>query len=136
MLGKFNVKTQGHNDYVKLTEKVREVVENSGCREGLVLVFAKGSTCALTTMEWEEGIKKDIKEVLERVAPEDFNWQHHKKWGDHNGGAHIKSALIGTDLTIPVENGDLVLGSWQDIVLIDFDEKPREREVVARIICL
>lgn len=134
MVERFFVKTKGHTDFVNLTSKIGEIVSHSQIKEGIVLIFVKSSTCALTTMEWEEGIKKDIKSVLEKVIPEGFDWEHHKKWGDHNGSAHIRSALIGTDLAIPVENGELILGTWQQIVLIDFDEREREREIVVKII--
>jgi len=135
MFEKIYLKTQGHTDFLNITEEVQDIVSKAQCQEGIIFLFAKGSTCALTTMEWEEGIKKDVKSVLEKIAPEDFDWQHHKKWGDHNGAAHIRSALMGPDLFIPFEKGKLTLGAWQSVVFIDFDEKPREREIEVKIIC-
>jgi len=134
MIKKIVVKTKGHTDFINITPDVEKIVSTSQVKEGIVLLFAKGSTCALTTMEWEEGIKKDIRSVLNKIIPDDFDWEHHKKWGDHNGSAHIRSALVGTSLTIPVENGILTLGNWQQIVLIDFDEREREREIIIKII--
>ncbi len=131
---KFRVKTKGHYDCVDITEKVQRRVDESGVKSGVVLLFIPGSTVAITTIEYEKGVIQDLINVLERVAPEDFDYLHHKRWGDRNGGAHIKSALMGTDLSIPVENGRLVLGSWQQVVVIDFDEKAREREVVVKIV--
>lgn len=128
------MKTRGHYDFVNVTEQVTAFVEQSGIKEGLAVVFARGSTVALTTMEYEPGLIEDLKETLERLAPEDADYRHHQAWGDRNGAAHIKSALIGTDLTIPIERGKLVLGTWQQIVLIDFDERPRTREIVVRVL--
>lgn len=129
-----NIKTKGHYDFIDITEKVEMIVKESKVKEGIALVFIKGSTAAITTMEYEDGLIKDLKNVFEKIAPEDFNYKHHQKWGDHNGAAHIKSAIIGTDLTIPIENGKLYLGTWQQIVFIDFDEQPRQREIIVKII--
>ena len=130
----FRVSTKGHYDFINLTQKVKEVVEKSKVKDGIALIFVKGTTAALTIMEYEEGIMEDIKEVLEKMAPENANYKHHLKWGDRNGAAHIKSALIGPDLVVPIEEGEIQLGQWQEIVLIDFDEKEREREIVVKII--
>ena len=129
----FEVQTKGHYDFVDITPQVEEVVSRSGVKDGVALVFALGSTVAVTTMEFEEGIQADIESVLEKIAPEGYDWQHHQRWGDKNGAAHIKSALIGTDLTVPVEKGRLALGTWQQIVLIDFDERPRSRRVIVKV---
>jgi len=130
----FTVKTNGHTDFVDITDRVNKTVEKSGVKEGIVLVFISGSTAAITTIEYETGALEDFKEALEKIAPEEANYKHHKKWGDKNGAAHIKSALVGTDFITPVVNGQLQLGTWQQIVLIDFDEKPREREVIVKIV--
>ena len=130
----FRVSTKGHYDFINLTQKVKEVVEKSKVKDGIALIFVKGTTAALTIMEYEEGIKEDIKEVLEKMAPENADYKHHLKWGDRNGAAHIRSALIKPSLVLPVEEGELQLGQWQEIVLIDFDEKEREREIIVKII--
>jgi len=130
----FKVSTKGHYDFIKITEKVEEIIEKSKVKSGVALVFVKGTTASLTIMEYEEGIMEDLKEVFEKWAPEDADYKHHLKWGDHNGAAHIKSAIVGVDLFLPIEDGKLCLGTWQDIVLIDFDERPREREIVVKII--
>ena len=130
----FRVSTKGHYDFINLTQKVKEVVEKSKVKDGIALIFVKGTTAALTIMEYEEGIMEDIKEVLEKMAPENADYKHHLKWGDRNGAAHIKSALIGPDLVVPIEEGEIQLGQWQEIVLIDFDEKERERKIVVKII--
>ncbi len=126
----FTVSTQGHYDFINITALVEEAVKKNSPKEGAVLVFVKGATAALTIMEDEAGIKEDIKEVLEKIAPEEGEYKHHLKWGDKNGAAHIKAALIGPHLVAPLKEGKLEIGTWQEIFLIDFDEKPREREIV------
>jgi len=131
---KFIVQTKGNCDFIDITEKVKELVGQSSVKEGVVLVFVKGSTAAITLIEKEEGIFQDFKEILEKIAPEKADYHHHKKWRDHNGAAHIKSALIKPEVVISLENGSLDLGTWQQIILIDFDEKPREREIIVKII--
>ena len=131
---KFTLKTKGHYHFIDITDEVSKIVETSRVKTGLVLIFVKGSTAALTTMEFEEGIIEDIKETLEKIAPEKGDYKHHLRWGDRNGAAHIKSALIGTDLLVPIEDSKLGLGTWQQVVLIDFDEKEREREVFVEVI--
>jgi secondary thiamine-phosphate synthase enzyme len=130
---KIKVSTQGHYDFIDITAQVAEVVKESNVREGVAIIFIPGSTAAVTTMEYEKGLIKDLKEVFENLAPEQGDYKHHQRWGDHNGAAHIKAALLGTDLTVPIENGQLQLGTWQQIVLIDFDEKPRKRDITITI---
>jgi len=131
---KFNLKTKGFNDIINITSQVSEVVKNSKTKEGICLVFVAHSTCAITTIEYEEGAIKDLKRALEVVAPMNKDYEHCKKWGDCNGYAHIRAALMKPGLSIPVENGNLVLGTWQQIVLVDFDNRPREREVIVKIV--
>jgi secondary thiamine-phosphate synthase enzyme len=129
----FAVRTKGHYDFVDITERVVAVVEQSGIMEGIAAVFVPGSTAALTTMEFEAGSIEDLKALLESLAPENADYRHHRRWGDRNGAAHIKSALIGVDLVIPIERGKLILGTWQQIVLIDFDERARQRDVFVKV---
>ncbi len=131
---KFQIKTKGHYDFIDITAHVEKAVKESGVKDGVAVVFVAHATAALTIMEYEEGIMQDIKEVLEKLAPENADYKHHEKWHDHNGAAHIKSALTGTDLAIPVENGKLQLGKWQQVTLIDFDEKPRIRDIIVKVI--
>jgi len=130
---KFTVKTNGHYDFKDITPKVSEQIKKSKVKDGIALVFVAGSTAAITTIEYEEGVIEDLKDVFERWAPEKADYKHHLRWGDHNGAAHMKSAILGTDLSIPIENGELVLGTWQQIVLIDFDERPRSRDITVKI---
>jgi secondary thiamine-phosphate synthase enzyme len=131
---RYTVSTKGHTDVVDVTAQVAAAVERSGVALGVAVVFVRGSTAALTTLEYEEGVIEDLRDTLERLAPEDADYRHHARWGDRNGAAHIKSALIGTDMAIPIEDGRLVLGRWQQIVLIDFDERPRTRDIVVHVL--
>ena len=130
---KLTIQTKGHNDFIDITNQVTEVVQKSGITDGVVVIFVPGSTAAITTMEYESGIIEDMTELFEKYIPEDKNYKHHQRWGDHNGAAHIKAALIKPDLTVLITNGQLQLGTWQQIVLICFDERPRDREVIVKI---
>jgi len=131
---KFKISTKGFNDIIDITNRVSEIVGKSDVSDGICLVFVAHSTCAVTTIEYEEGAMKDLKRALEIVAPMNTNYEHCKKWGDCNGYAHIRAALMKPNLSIPIENGKLTLGQWQQIVLIDFDNRPREREIIVKII--
>ena len=131
---RFTIKTKGEGDVIDISQKVAETVDGANIDSGLVVIFVPGSTAAITTIEYEAGVISDLKKILEKIAPAGADYEHHQRWGDRNGDAHIKSALIGTSLTVPIENSKLALGTWQQIVLIDFDEKPRNREVVIKII--
>ena len=130
----FFISTKGHYDFIDITLKVREIVASSEKKEGAVLVFARGSTVALTLIENESGIFEDLKSVLEKLIPEHFDYNHNKNSGDKNGAAHIKSAIFQPEVIIPFANNELLLGPWQQIVLIDFDERPRDREIIVKII--
>ncbi len=134
MKNSFEVKTKGHYDFLNVTDKIASIVSASGVKNGLALVFVSGSTAALTTMEDEKGLIEDLKDTFEKLAPEEADYKHHQRWNDHNGAAHIKSALMGADVLVPVENGKLQLGTWQQIVLIDFDERPRTRNVIVKVV--
>jgi secondary thiamine-phosphate synthase enzyme len=129
-----SIRTKGFNDVIDITEKVSEIVERSKVKDGICLISCPGSTCGITTMEYESGLIKDLKRILEKIAPMSEDYEHCKKWGDCNGYAHIRSALIRPFLTVPIEDGELVLGQWQQIVIIDFDNRPREREIIVKII--
>jgi len=131
---KISISTKGFNDIVDITNKISQEVKNSKVKNGICLVFVAHSTCAITTIEYEEGALKDLKRALEIIAPMNKNYEHCKKWGDCNGYAHVRAALMKPSLTIPIENGKLALGQWQQIVLIDFDNRPREREIIIKII--
>ena len=131
---RFKITTRGFNEVVDITDKVFEIVEKSKVKDGLCLISCPGSTCGITTIEYESGAIEDLKRALERVAPMNENYEHCKKWGDCNGYAHIRSALLKPFLAVPIENGRLILGTWQNIVFLDFDNRPREREISIKII--
>ena len=131
---KFYIKTKGFDDIIDITEQVAREVKKSKIKDGICLISCPGSTCGLTTIEYEEGLIKDLKRILEKIAPMSENYEHNKRWGDGNGYAHCRSALIKPFLAVPIEDGKLLLGQWQQIVLIDFDNRPREREVAMKVI--
>lgn len=126
--------TGGDGDTIDLTRELRRIIEKSGMASGIAVLFVGGSTAALTTIEYESGVIEDLREVLEKIAPSDRDWRHHQRWGDHNGHSHIRSALVGPSLSVPIVAGEPALGTWQQVVLIDFDERPRQREVLVQLL--
>lgn len=130
----FTVSTQGMNDTHDLTDRITTVVRTSGMHNGLVTVFVPGSTAGITTIEFENGVVGDLKKAIDRLVPRDIHYDHDRRWGDGNGFSHVRAALVGPSLSIPVHNGDMQLGTWQQIVLIDFDNRPRKRDVIVQII--
>jgi secondary thiamine-phosphate synthase enzyme len=134
MLKSFTISTQGRGDILDITEEVEKIVKNLEVEEGVAFIFVSGSTAAISATEYEEGVKKDINRVLEELAPFGAAYEHHKRWGDQNGDAHIKSTLIGPEFNVPVTEGKLTLGTWQQIVLLDLDERPRERKIMVKVL--
>lgn len=130
-----NIETTRELDVVNLTEKVEEAVSESGIANGLVNVFAKGSTCGITTIEYEPGLIKDLGAILERIAPdeEDFEYLHQQRWNDYNGHSHIRASILGCSVTVPLIDNALALGTWQQIVLIELDVRKRNREVIITV---
>jgi len=126
--------TKGYNDIINLTPDIEKVVEESKVKDGIALIFVSGSTAAITTLEYEPNLIQDFKDILEKLIPEKADYRHNETWADDNGYAHLRSSLIGQSLVVPIENSKLVLGTWQQIVLIDFDNRPRERKVIIKII--
>jgi secondary thiamine-phosphate synthase enzyme len=131
---RFKINTKGFNDIIDITEEVSNAVIKSKVKDGLCLISCPGSTIGITTIENDPNLLEDFKEFLEKIAPSDRTYHHDKTWGDRNAAAHIKSALIKPFLIVPIENGKLLLGTWQQIVFIDFDNRPREREILIKII--
>lgn len=126
-------RTRGEGDVVDITSEVENVVKRSGVRNGVVHVFAVGSTAAVSTIEYEPGLKEDLLTALERVAPKNAEYKHHLRWGDYNGHSHVRAAMIGPSLEVPVRGGELVLGTWQQIVFIELDVRARSRRVVVTV---
>jgi secondary thiamine-phosphate synthase enzyme len=125
--------TTGKTDLIDITREVSSRIRESGISDGSVLVFAPGSTAALTTIEYESGVIEDLKEAIERLAPAGLHYRHDARWGDGNGYSHVRAALLGPSLTIPVIEGKLVLGTWQQVILCDFDSRPRKRQVIVQV---
>jgi secondary thiamine-phosphate synthase enzyme len=125
--------TAGEGDMHDLTERVAQCVASSRVTEGTVTLFVPGSTAGLTTIEFEPGLLQDFPEAFERVAPRDADYAHDERWHDGNGHSHVRASLLGPSLTVPVARGQPVLGTWQQIVLIDFDNRPRERQIVVTV---
>ena len=126
--------TRGHCDIHDLTPAVTRALEESGVRDGLVSLFTPSSTSGLTTIEFEDGALEDLRQAFQRLAPPDLAYRHNLRWGDGNGHAHVRAALLGPALSLPVVDGQMSLGTWQQIVFIDFDVRPRQRTVVVQIL--
>ena len=122
--------TQGFNEIRDITPEVQKAVSAAGLRDGVAHLFIAGSTAALTTIEYEPGALKDLQRALEQIAPMDAQYAHNEAWGDGNGYAHLRAALVKPSLCVPVLEGRLALGTWQQIILIDFDNRPRQRKVL------
>jgi len=132
---KIKVKTKGNCDIVNITEQVGEIVAQSAMRDGTVTLFNVGSTAGITTTEYEPGlVNHDIRAAFERIAPEKARYEHEETWHDDNGHAHVRASLLGPSLSVPVVDGRLTLGTWQQIILVDFDTRPRTRTVICQII--
>jgi secondary thiamine-phosphate synthase enzyme len=127
------VPTRGDSHVVDLTPQVQETVSRHGFREGQALVFVSGSTAGLTTVEFEPGLQEDLPAAFERLAPRGLRYAHEETWHDDNGHSHVRASLLGPSLAVPFREGRLLLGTWQQIVLIDFDTRPRHREVVVQL---
>jgi secondary thiamine-phosphate synthase enzyme len=125
--------THGEGEVIDITASVAACVHDSGCKQGIVTVFAPGSTCAVTTIEYERGLLKDLEDLWQRLAPRWAHYQHDATWHDGNGFSHIRAAMIGPSLTVPIVDSNLALGTWQQVVFVDFDNGPRERELVVQI---
>ena len=132
--GLLRFETPGNGEIVDLTDGVKSVVRTAGIDRGTVTVFATGSTVAITTMEYERGGVSDLQALLDRLIPARDEYAHNRLNGDTNAHAHLRAALIGPSETIPVVDGDLALGTWQQIVLIDFDDRPRRRTVTVQVV--
>lgn len=129
-----DIRTSGESDIVNISDRVQEVVSKSGVKEGAAILFVQSSTSSLTITEFENGLLKDIPKSLERLAPKSAQYEHDKAWHDGNGHSHVRSAVIGVSLTVPFSGGELMLGTWQQIVLCEFDVRPRLRKIVVQLI--
>jgi secondary thiamine-phosphate synthase enzyme len=128
-----SLSTQGNTDICEITDPVANLVGESGLRMGIVTVFCPSSTSGVTTVEYESGCAADLRRMFDELVPADRPYQHDQTWGDANGFSHMRAALLKPSLTIPFVNGKLTLGTWQQIIYIDFDNRPRRRELVIQI---
>ncbi|MGA9844110.1 MAG: secondary thiamine-phosphate synthase enzyme YjbQ [Nitrososphaeraceae archaeon] len=128
------VKSIAEDDMIDITQQVNIAVEESKIVDGIVTVFVSGSTAAVTTIEYEPGLRHDFPEMLSRIAPKNIEYEHDKTWHDCNGHSHVRASLIGPSLTVPFTNSRLLLGTWQQIVLIEMDTRSRHRSIIAQII--
>ncbi|MFO8102301.1 MAG: secondary thiamine-phosphate synthase enzyme YjbQ [Dehalococcoidia bacterium] len=127
------IQTRGNCDIIDITRYVSEAVKNSGIEEGTVTVFVAHSTCGISTVEYEPGLISDLQALFERIAPEGIPYKHNDKWGDGNGHAHVRSTLLGTSLVVPISDNHPILGTWQQVILIDFDNRARTREIIFQL---
>ncbi len=131
---KISLETKGNPDLINITDHLRTMLSKEKIKKGSLSVFVIGSTAAITTFEYEAGLIKDMEELYERLIPRGKRYHHDDTWGNANGFSHMRSAIQGPSLTIPFDNGKLMLGTWQQVVLAEFDNRPRQREVVIQII--
>jgi secondary thiamine-phosphate synthase enzyme len=127
------MRTRGDGDIQDITGRVEQVVLDSSLKHGIVTVFVNGSTAGITTIEFEPGLVADFNKLWERLAPKNMPYNHDARWGDGNGYAHVRASLLGASLTVPFASGKMMLGTWQQIILVDFDNRPRQRTVVVQV---
>jgi secondary thiamine-phosphate synthase enzyme len=129
------VKSRGNNDVINITDSVAQAVGKSGVKDGIVTVFVVGSTAGITTTEYEPGLADyDLEAAFEKIAPKNARYEHEETWHDNNGHAHVRASLLGPSITVPIVEGRMMLGTWQQIILIDFDTRARNRTIVCQIV--
>lgn len=129
-----NLKTNGEVDIIDITSKIQNAVNKSKIKNGIICIFNPGSTGTITTIEFEPGLMKDLPKALQKIAPKGEYYNHHETWHDDNGHSHIRASLMGPSITVPVNNGKLIHGTWQQIVFIELDTSPRDRNVIVQIV--
>ncbi len=132
--GVIELDTKGEMDIIDITHEVQKIVEESGIEDGIALIFCPGSTGAITTIEYEDGLLHDLPNALERIAPKNAYYKHEERWHDGNGHSHIRASIIGPSLCVPVENNRLLLGTWQQIVFVECDVRARRRKIIVHIV--
>lgn len=129
-----NFDTRGNTDIIDITDDVSMAVRQSEIKNGIVTVFASGSTVAVTTIEYEPGLVFDLTQALERIAPQNIEYRHNQRWHDGNGHSHVRASLIGQSESFPIIDGEIALGTWQQIIYIDLDNRPRSRRLIIQIV--
>jgi secondary thiamine-phosphate synthase enzyme len=130
----FDIRTRGENHMLDITEDVASIISRSTLENGIATIFVSGSTGAITTIEYEPGLMEDMPAAMERIAPRDAVYQHHLRWRDGNGHSHVRASIMGPGITVPFRNGQLLLGTWQQIVFIEMDVRPRNRQIRVQLI--
>jgi len=131
---KITESTAGFCDIIDITPKLKEYIQKANILAGSAILFVSGSTAALSTIEFEPGLVQDLKEFIEKHIPSNRRYHHDDRWGDDNGFSHLRASLFGPSLAIPIDNGALTLGTWQQVILLDFDNRPRTREIIVQLI--
>jgi secondary thiamine-phosphate synthase enzyme len=128
------LKSKGETDIIDITDQASRKIQESRIRNGIATIFIAGSTAAITTIEYEPGLKHDFPKMLSKVAPKEIEYEHDNSWHDGNGHSHVRASLIGPSLTVPIVEGELTLGTWQQLVLLEMDTRPRDRNVILQLI--
>lgn len=127
------IHSEGENDVIDITQQLSKIVKGSNIEKGIVIIFVSGSTAGITTIEYEPGLIHDFPTMLSRIVPKNIEYEHDNTWHDGNGHSHVRASLIGPTLTIPILQGKLTLGTWQQIVILEMDTRPRNRNVIVQI---
>lgn len=130
---KIIIDTKGNEDFVNITPQLRDIYNASSLNDGIITVFVSGSTAAIATFEYEPGLIKDLKGFYDKIAPSNVHYNHDETWGDANGFSHVRATFTGPSMVIPFEEGKLLLGTWQQVVLMEFDNRPRRRDIVVQL---
>jgi len=128
-----SIGTHGKTDIIDITDQVRNKIEGSNLTDGTVTIFVSGSTAGITTIEYEPGLISDFKRLWNDIAPDNIHYDHNERWGDGNGYSHVRASLLGASLTIPFSRNSLLLGTWQQIIVVDFDNRARQRNIILQI---
>lgn len=131
---KISIHSKGSNDIIDITDKINNIIKEEHFNEGNVLIFVPGSTGGISTIEYEPGLLEDYPNFMDKIIPKESYYKHNETWGDENGFSHIRATLQGASLTVPFINSNLLLGTWQQIIFIEFDNRPRKREIILQII--
>jgi secondary thiamine-phosphate synthase enzyme len=132
--GELNVKTRGEVDIINITEDVQDIVNKSKIKDGIACLFIPGSTGTITTIEYEPGLMKDLPKALQKIAPKGEYYNHHETWHDDNGHSHVRASLMGPGMSVPLKNGKIIHGTWQQIVFVELDTSPRNRNIIVQIV--
>lgn len=127
------LQAKGDCDIIDITSEIEREISDAGISIGTVTVFVPGSTAGITTIEFESGVLSDLKDMWDRIVPKNITYAHDRRWGDGNGYSHVRASMLGASLTVPFKNGKLMVGTWQQVVLVDFDNRPRSRQIVLQI---